>query len=117
MFVSGLRTGSARSGRSVAGSIASSRPASAKAWTESETTPTTPRSQASNDEFPLLEESGEPAKGCWYKFTHLVGGMWSTREMTPINVDKEVYVRTTIRELVVYCIFIAVLCISINDLF
>ena len=31
--------------------------------------------------------------------------------MTPINVDKEIYVRTTIRELVVYCIFITVLCL------
>merc|ERR1711936_293815 len=51
-----------------------------------------------------------PQKGCWHGFTHLVGGMWSTREMTPINVDKEIYVRTTIRELVVYCIFIFVLC-------
>ena len=51
-------------------------------------------------------------KGCWYKFTHLIGGMWNTREMTPINVDKEIYVRTTIRELVIYCIFIVVLCLS-----
>ena len=66
----------------------------------------------SNDEFPLIEESGEPEKGCWYKFTHLIGGMWNTREMTPINVDKEIYVRTTIRELVIYCIFIVVLCLS-----
>ena len=40
--------------------------------------------------------------------------MWSTREMTPINVDKEIYVRTTIRELVVYCIFIFVLCMGIT---
>ena len=40
--------------------------------------------------------------------------MWSTREMTPVNVDKEVYVRTTIRELVVYCIFIFVLCMGKN---
>lgn len=68
--------------------------------------------KVSNDDFPLLEENGEPQKGCWHSFTHLIGGMWSTREMTPINVDKEIYVRTTIRELVVYCIFIAVLCIS-----
>ena len=66
----------------------------------------------SNDEFPLIEENGEPEKGCWYKFTHLVGGMWNTREMTPINVDKEIYVRTTIRELVIYCIFIFILCLS-----
>ena len=32
--------------------------------------------------------------------------------MTPINTDKEIYVRTTIRELVVYCIFIFVLCMG-----
>ena len=68
--------------------------------------------QVSNDEFPLIEENGEPEKGCWYKFTHLIRGMWNTREMTPINVDKEIYVRTTIRELVIYCIFIVVLCLS-----
>ena len=129
--MSGLKPPSARSHRSLAGSIASSRPASAKAWTESETSPSgasSPRSQVnqyksgthkqialiqvSNDEFPLIEESGEPEKGCWYKFTHLIGGMWNTREMTPINVDKEIYVRTTIRELVIYCIFIVVLCLS-----
>ena len=88
--------------------------ASAKAWTESETA-TTPRSEGSADDFPLLEEENSaPQKGCWHGFTHLVGGMWSTREMTPINVDKEIYVRTTIRELVVYCIFIFVLCMGNN---
>ena len=88
--------------------------ASAKAWTESETdTATTPRSEGSADDFPLLEEENNtPQKGCWHGFTNLVGGMWSTREMTPINTDKEIYVRTTIRELVVYCIFIFVLCMG-----
>lgn len=35
--------------------------------------------------------------------------MWSTREIET-NANKEVYVRTTIRELVIYVIFLVVLC-------
>lgn len=100
----------ARSVLSVCTSCLTFTSASAKAWTESETSP---RSEGSADDFPLLEEeNNKPQKGCWHGFTNLVGGMWSTREMTPINTDKEIYVRTTIRELVVYCIFIFVLCMG-----
>lgn len=51
-------------------------------------------------------------QGCWHSFTHCVGGMWSTREMAAQDVDREIFVRTTIRELVVYCIFIVVLCLG-----
>ena len=36
--------------------------------------------------------------------------MWATREMDTSR-DREIYVRTTIRELVVYIIFLTVLCI------
>ena len=38
-------------------------------------------------------------------------GMWATREMSNVENDREMFVRTTIRELVVYCIFLFVLCI------
>jgi len=89
----------------------SSRPGSAKAWSESETTPSSPRSEVSADDNPLLADTEEVPKGCWHSFTHCVGGMWSTREMTSNNEDREIFVRTTIRELVVYCIFIVVLCL------
>ena len=36
--------------------------------------------------------------------------MWATREMNPTE-DREIFVRTTIRELVVYIIFLVVLCV------
>ena len=36
--------------------------------------------------------------------------MWATRQMTEKD-DREVFVRTTIRELVVYIIFLVVFCI------
>ena len=35
-------------------------------------------------------------------------GLWSTREIET-NANKEVYVRTTIRELIIYMIFLVVL--------
>ena len=36
--------------------------------------------------------------------------------MTSNNEDREIFVRTTIRELVVYCIFIVVLCLGKHNL-
>ena len=47
-------------------------------------------------------------KGCWYYFSKCIGGMWSTRDIET-NANKEVFVRTTIRELVIYAIFLVVL--------
>ncbi|XP_018023502.1 polycystin-2 [Hyalella azteca] len=52
----------------------------------------------------------EPKKGCWPKFTECFCGMWATRQMTKSD-DREVYVRTTLRELVVYLLFLVILCI------
>ena len=81
----------------------------------------------------LIKEDEPPQTGCWAWFTNCVGGtlaclaisssfsssssssssslgMWATREMNPTD-DREIFVRTTIRELVVYCIFLVVLCV------
>ncbi|XP_045137075.1 polycystin-2-like isoform X3 [Portunus trituberculatus] len=49
-------------------------------------------------------------KGCWYKFSTFVSRIWATRQMTK-REDREVYVRTTLRELLVYAIFLVDLCI------
>lgn len=49
-------------------------------------------------------------KGCWYNFSTCVSRMWATRQMTK-DEDREIYVRTTLRELVVYIIFLVILCI------
>ena len=53
-------------------------------------------------------ENRERGKGCWYYFSKCIGGMWSTRDIET-NANKEVFVRTTIRELVIYAIFLVVL--------
>lgn len=42
--------------------------------------------------------------------TEHVAGMWATRQMTK-GEDREVYVRTTLRELVIYIIFLIILCV------
>ncbi|XP_043203547.1 polycystin-2-like isoform X1 [Amphibalanus amphitrite] len=49
-------------------------------------------------------------KGCWGSFTNCIGGMWTTRQMTH-TTDREIVVRTTLRELVVYLVFLIILCI------
>ena len=41
-------------------------------------------------------------------FLFKFSGLWSTREIET-NANKEVYVRTTIRELIIYMIFLVVL--------
>ena len=54
----------------------------------------------------------EGKKGCWNTFTSTVWGLWSTREMRHVDkADKPTYARTTLRELVVYCLFIVLLCV------
>ncbi|CAG0885259.1 unnamed protein product [Darwinula stevensoni] len=59
------------------------------------------------DDYKIREkESG----GCWDGFTGCLGGMWATRQMNKTK-DREIYVRTTLRELVVYVVFLIVLCI------
>ena len=37
-------------------------------------------------------------------------GMWASREMLKDDSDKQLYVKTTLRELFVYCIFMFVIC-------
>ena len=39
-------------------------------------------------------------------------GMWSSREMMQDDSDKQLYVKTTLRELIIYFIFLATVLIS-----
>ena len=74
-----------------------------------------PRSAGSYDPEGVREtgtgEDEGPPSGCWFYFQKCLGGIWATREMNEDD-DKEVYVRTTIRELVIYSIFVLTLSIS-----
>ncbi|XP_013781183.2 polycystic kidney disease 2-like 1 protein [Limulus polyphemus] len=51
--------------------------------------------------------------GCWNCLKQCVGGFWSTRQMAKgkEKEDREWYVRTTLRELLIYIIFIVIFCI------
>ncbi|XP_076327239.1 polycystin-2-like protein 1 isoform X1 [Tachypleus tridentatus] len=51
--------------------------------------------------------------GCWHCLKQCIGGFWSTRQMAKgkENEDREWYVRTTLRELLIYIIFIVIFCI------
>ena len=37
-------------------------------------------------------------------------GMWASREMLKDNKDQRLWVKTTLRELILYCIFMFVIC-------
>lgn len=51
-------------------------------------------------------------RGCYNPMPNPMSssGMWATRQMTKAE-DREIYVRTTLRELVIYIIFLVILCI------
>jgi len=53
----------------------------------------------------------EKQKGLWYKLKRSVRGLWGTRQTEDISSDRELYIRTTIRELIIYLFFVVTLCI------
>jgi hypothetical protein len=40
--------------------------------------------------------------------------MWASREMLKDNKDQQLYVKVTLRELFVYCIFMFIICYGIG---
>ena len=57
-----------------------------------------------------LSNKEEENIGCWQKFTAFVASFWETTDMHT-GEEKEVVVRTTLRELIIYLVFLALLCI------
>lgn len=53
--------------------------------------------------------TGDEKQGCWATFSGFITGIWTTRQLEN-NKNREVYVKTTIRELIVYIIFLSILC-------
>ncbi|XP_064627409.1 polycystin-2-like isoform X2 [Lineus longissimus] len=53
----------------------------------------------------------EEPEGCWYKFKRGLRSLWATRQTEETKGNRELHVKTTLRELVVYFIFLIVLCI------
>ena len=101
----------------------SSRPSSAKsiAWEENEESQEKTAGHDSEedeeDEFGHHEEDLGPLvikgeedipKGCWFAFLQSFNGIWSTKDMND-GMDREVSVRTTVRELVIYLLFLLII--------
>ena len=64
------------------------------------------------DEGPLvIKGEDDIPKGCWYAFLQSFNGIWSTKDMND-TADREDSVRTTVRELVLYLLFLAVIVVT-----
>ncbi|ELT90189.1 hypothetical protein CAPTEDRAFT_169289 [Capitella teleta] len=53
----------------------------------------------------------ESNKGCWHKFSQGIRSLWATRHTEEIKDNQELHIKTTLRELVVYIVFLVILCI------
>lgn len=64
-----------------------------------------------DDNKSVSNEKDEKPKGSWQNFKQTVRGLWGTRQTEDTSDDRELYIRTTIRELIIYLFFIITLCI------
>nr|AKN21730.1 PKD2-4 [Schmidtea mediterranea] len=48
---------------------------------------------------------------CWNRFKNGIRSLWATRHTEDTKVDRQLYIKTTLRELVIYIFFLAVLVI------
>ena len=102
-----------------------SRPASGKslAWQENEEKKTEAEEEGEEEDEeegghhveedlgPLvIKGEDDIPKGCWFAFLQSFNGLWSTKDMND-ELDREQSVRTTVRELVVYMLFLMILVI------
>ena len=58
----------------------------------------------------VIKGEDDIPKGCWFAFLQSFNGLWSTKDMND-GMDREVEVRTTVRELVIYLLFLFVIVI------
>ncbi|XP_065286738.1 polycystin-2-like isoform X1 [Dermacentor albipictus] len=68
-----------------------------------------------NDQFEIVDDSEvvtvPEQKGCFVSCLRGLRGLWSTRQLGGAKADREWYIRTTLRELLIYVVFLIVLCI------
>lgn len=68
-----------------------------------------------NDQFEIVDDSEvvtvPEQKGCFASCLRGLRGLWSTRQLGGAKADREWYIRTTLRELLIYVVFLVVLCI------
>ena len=56
----------------------------------------------------VIKGEDDIPKGCWFAFLQSFNGIWSTKDMND-DLDRENSVRTTVRELVIYLLFLMVI--------
>jgi len=56
-------------------------------------------------------EVAEPQSGCWFKFKKGVRSLWATKMTEDTSNNPEMKIKTTLRELIIYLVFLAILCI------
>ena len=44
--------------------------------------------------------------------TFIIAALWATRQTEETEKDRELHVKTTLRELIVYIVFIVILCVG-----
>lgn len=57
------------------------------------------------------ETNGAPKIGCWQRFLTGLRAMWSTRQTEDTKENRELLVKTTLRELSVFIFFVVILCL------
>jgi len=68
-------------------------------------------SSAHIDNMPQDVQVREQEGGCWHGFKKGVRSLWATRQTENVDDNPELHVKTTLRELVVYIIFLVILCV------
>ncbi|PAA56728.1 hypothetical protein BOX15_Mlig009305g2 [Macrostomum lignano] len=107
-----VRTGSAQSRGQLGGS---------QAWEANADNPTTSAAaeQLENSSnfgsqaaiMPANNGTDDEATGCWGKFKRGVRAVWMTKDTEDVSQNAELKIKTTLRELVMYCLFLVVICI------
>ncbi|KAK3592407.1 hypothetical protein CHS0354_004031 [Potamilus streckersoni] len=55
--------------------------------------------------------STQQSTSCLAKFGKCLRSLWATRQTEETTGDRELHVKTTLRELIIYCVFLIILCV------
>lgn len=61
-------------------------------------------------EQPVVQVAEQP-DGCWFKFKKGIRSLWATKLTEDTSTNPELKIKTTLRELIIYLVFLAILCI------
>jgi len=58
-----------------------------------------------------IVDVAQPETGCWFKFKKGVRSLWATKMTEDTQENPELKIKTTLRELIIYLVFLAILCV------